>query len=73
VTGGKPFLRGRFFFRKTGFTGCGKIDLFGHSERSEESLFALDAGKERFLGAQRASERQKFEFYRKVFSVWVSR
>jgi hypothetical protein len=30
--------------------------LFCHSERSEESLFGLGAGKERFLGAQRASE-----------------
>jgi hypothetical protein len=34
---------------------CGKSDLFCHSERSEESLFGLNAGKERFLGAQRAS------------------
>jgi hypothetical protein len=32
-----------------------KSDLFCHSERSEESLFGLNAGKERFLGAQRAS------------------
>jgi hypothetical protein len=40
----------------TGFTGCGKSILFCHSERSEESLFDLNAGKERFLGAQRASE-----------------
>jgi hypothetical protein len=39
-----------------GFTGCGKSNLFCHSERSEESLFGLSAGKERFLGAQRASE-----------------
>jgi hypothetical protein len=29
---------------------------FCDSERSEESLFGLDTGKERFLGAQRASE-----------------
>jgi hypothetical protein len=39
-----------------GLTGCGKSNLFCHSERSEESLFDLNAGKERFLGAQRASE-----------------
>jgi hypothetical protein len=34
-------------------------DLFCHSEvaaATEESLFGLDEGKERFLGAQRASE-----------------
>jgi hypothetical protein len=37
-------------------TGCGKSNLFCHFERSEESLFNLIAGKERFLGAQRASE-----------------
>jgi hypothetical protein len=30
--------------------------LFYHSERCEESLFDLNPGKERFLGAQRASE-----------------
>jgi hypothetical protein len=30
--------------------------LFCHSERSEESLFGLNVGKEGFLGAQRASE-----------------
>jgi hypothetical protein len=29
---------------------------FCHSERSEESLFGLNAEKERFLGARRASE-----------------
>jgi hypothetical protein len=40
----------------TGFTGCGKGSLLCHSERSEESLFDLNAGKERFLGAQRALE-----------------
>jgi hypothetical protein len=33
-----------------------KNNLFCHSERSEESLFGLNAGTERFLGAQRASE-----------------
>jgi hypothetical protein len=48
---GQPRLAGR-----TGFTGCGNSNLFCHSERSEESLFGLDAEKERFLGAQRASE-----------------
>jgi hypothetical protein len=34
-------------------------DLFCHSEvaaATEDSLFALNAGKERFFGAQRASE-----------------
>src|ERR1700721_1538230 len=41
-------------FSSTGFAGCGKSDLFFHSERSEESLCGLDAGKERFLGAKRA-------------------
>jgi hypothetical protein len=41
---------------RTGFTGYGKCNLFCHSERCEESLFGLSAGKERFLGAQRASE-----------------
>jgi hypothetical protein len=41
---------------KRGRAGCGKSELFCHSERSEESLCGLDAGKERFLGAQRASE-----------------
>jgi hypothetical protein len=30
--------------------------FFCHSERSEESLFGLDAGTESFLGAQSASE-----------------
>jgi hypothetical protein len=40
----------------TDFTGCGKNNLFCHSEQSEESLLGLNAGKERFLGAQRASE-----------------
>jgi hypothetical protein len=39
-----------------GFTVCGKTNLFCHSERSEESLFGSNVGKERFLGAQRASE-----------------
>jgi len=39
-----------------GSTRCGKSGLFCHSERSEESLFDLNLGKERFLGAQRASE-----------------
>jgi hypothetical protein len=38
------------------FKAYGKINLFCHSERGEESLFGLNAGKERFLGAQRASE-----------------
>jgi hypothetical protein len=38
------------------FTARGKNNLFCHSEPSEESLFDLSAGKERFLGAQRASE-----------------
>jgi hypothetical protein len=33
-----------------------KSNLFCHSERSEESLLGLNAGTERFLGAQRASE-----------------
>jgi hypothetical protein len=42
--------------KSAGSTGCGKIRLFCHSERSEESLFGLNAGKERFLGAQRPSE-----------------
>jgi hypothetical protein len=28
---------------------CGKSNIFCHSERSEESLFGLNAGKERFL------------------------
>jgi hypothetical protein len=41
---------------RTGFPGCGKSNLFCHSERSEESLLGLNAGKERFLGAQSASE-----------------
>jgi len=36
------------------YSGCGKSSLFCHSERSEESLFDFNAGKERFLGAQRA-------------------
>src|SRR5258708_918843 len=33
-----------------------KNNSFCHSERSEESLFGLNAGKERFLGALRAPE-----------------
>jgi len=39
--------------------GVRKNPLFCHSEvaaATEESLFGLNAGKERFLGAQRASE-----------------
>jgi len=36
--------------------GCGKSNLFCLSERSEESLFDLNAVKEKFLGAQYASE-----------------
>jgi hypothetical protein len=33
-----------------------KSNLFCHSERSEESLLGLNPKRERFLGAQRASE-----------------
>jgi hypothetical protein len=33
-----------------------KVICFVITERSEESLFDLNTGKERFLGAQRASE-----------------
>jgi hypothetical protein len=40
----------------TASRACEKCNLFCHSERSEESLFGLNVGKERFLGAQRASE-----------------
>jgi hypothetical protein len=48
-------LEWRFRKRHTSeFTGCGKSSLFCHSEQSEESLFALKTGNERFLGAQRA-------------------
>jgi hypothetical protein len=39
-----------------GFTEYGKSNLFCHSERGEESLFGLNAEKENFLGARRASE-----------------
>jgi hypothetical protein len=39
-----------------GLAESGKGNLFCHSERSEESVRGLNAGKERFLGAQRASE-----------------
>jgi hypothetical protein len=42
--------------KPTGWTGCGKSNLFCHSEQSEESLLGLNEGKEGFLGAQRASE-----------------
>jgi hypothetical protein len=41
---------------RLGVTGYKKSNLFCHSERSEESLFDLSAGKERFLSAQSASE-----------------
>jgi hypothetical protein len=51
-----------------GFTGRGKSGLFCHSERSEESLFDLNPGKEKFLGTQRVSESQTFEFFRNLFS-----
>jgi hypothetical protein len=43
-------------FSNAVFMACGKENLFCHSERSEESLFGLDAEEERFLGAQRTSE-----------------
>src|ERR1700730_12102503 len=46
---------------------CGKSVSFCLSERSEESLLGSDARKERFLGTQRASERQRFEFRRDLF------
>jgi hypothetical protein len=39
-----------------GYPACGNSGLFCHSERSEESLFDCNPEKERFLGAQRASE-----------------
>jgi hypothetical protein len=55
---------GRFVGRS--FSGCGKGHLFCHSERSEESLFGLNMGKESFLGARRASERKKGEFFRSM-------
>jgi hypothetical protein len=45
--------------RRADQTACGKSNLFCHSEvaaATEESLFGLNARKERFLGAQRASE-----------------
>jgi hypothetical protein len=48
----------------TGGTGCGKVIYF--VKRSEESLIDLNPRKERFLGAQHASEWQKFEFFRKL-------
>jgi hypothetical protein len=37
-------------------TVCGKSPQRCHSERSEESLFDLNPGKERFLGKEHASE-----------------
>jgi hypothetical protein len=40
----------------TGGTHGGKSDLFFHGEQSEESLFGLDAAKERFPSGQRALE-----------------
>jgi len=43
-------------YSETVIRGCEKCNLSCHSERSEESLFGLNVGKERFLGAQRASE-----------------
>jgi hypothetical protein len=42
--------------RRAGWIEIRKSILFCHSERSEESLFGLNARKERFLGEERASE-----------------
>jgi len=43
-----------------------KNNSFCHSDRSVDSLFGLNAGKERFLGTQRASEWRKFKFFRSL-------
>jgi len=48
------FLAGEL--KQKGRICCGKSFLKRHSERSEESLFDLNPGKERFLGTQRALE-----------------
>jgi len=57
-------------FSSTGFTGCGRSRFCRHSERSEESLFDWNPGKEGFLGEKRASEWRLFAFFRSLFSLW---
>jgi hypothetical protein len=42
-------------YSETVIRGREKSNYFCHSERSDESLFGLNLGNERFLGAQRAS------------------
>jgi hypothetical protein len=65
-----PFVLPKIKTRRAKLGGEKGI-YFCHSEvaaATEESLFDLNAGKERFLGARRASERQKFVFFRKLRS-----
>jgi hypothetical protein len=62
-------LRG--VFSGTDFAGCGKNDLFCHSERSEESLFDLSIRKETKRDSSLRSECQRFEFFRSQFSLWL--
>ena len=53
-----------------GFTGCGKSDLFCHSERSEESLFDLSPRKEGEIPRFARNDKKGWHFFRKRFSLW---
>jgi uncharacterized protein len=50
----------------TGFTGCGKSDLFCHSERSEESLFDPSPRKEGEIPRFARNDKKGGYFFRKL-------
>ena len=52
----------------TGSTGCGKSDLFCHSERSEESLFDLRSKREGEIPRFARNDKKGGHFFRKRFS-----